>query len=294
MIIDVYVDMVFFINFAINAALLWLTNALCRRNAKWWRIALGGAASGLFYVLLLFSPLRPWLNVFTSFIVLAPGVLTAFGWRGSWHFGISLGMAYAAAFALGGLALVIMHIAPSGDLSTLGMAAAAASPVHLIIAVAAAFCAIKFVKRHIASKVLDRQVFKEVTVRMGEKSVKLQALADTGMTLCCPISGNPVIVAELALLKAILPESVISMDFSDLQNIVEAFEQAELTTRLRMLPYKTVSSPNAVISGFRADSVTIDGVAVKGIIIGICNFELGNGEYNALLNPVILGGLQHD
>jgi len=290
MIIDVYADVVFFINFGINAVILWLVSVLCRRNARWWRILIGGALSGLLYTFLLFSPLRPILNVFTSFIVLAPGTLAAFGWHGLWHFAVSLGVSYVSAFALGGLALVVLHISPNGDLSTIGMAARLASPTHLVIAVIAAFCIIKFTKRHIANKVLDRQVFKQVSIKLDQKAVHLRVLVDTGMTLACPIGGQPVIIAELAALKQALPKSITSMDFNDLQSITKAFEQAGMQARLRMLPYKTIGNPNGMLVGFRADGVTVDGNDIDGVIIGICNFELGSGEYSALLNPVILGG----
>jgi stage II sporulation protein GA (sporulation sigma-E factor processing peptidase) len=300
MTIYVYADMVFLINFGINAALLALVSILCRRRAKWWRILLGGAASGLFYVLLLFSPLRVALNIFTSFVVLAPGVWIALRPRRWRDFGVNLGLAYISAFALGGLVLVIMNIAPSlsaftGGVSTMTFAASYATILHLVAAVVISFCIIKFVRRHIANKALDKQSFRQIVIYLGDKSVQMQALVDTGMTLIEPISQKPVVIAEFCALSPLLPPPVKELyenkHQDDLESITKGFIEADLQTRIRMVPFRSLGRPNGVLTGFRPDKIEIIDKTLttetKDVIIGICDFKLGDGEYVALINPIL-------
>jgi len=291
MTIDVYADMVFLINFGINAVVLWLASALTRSGARLWRVALGGALSGLFYTLLLFSPLRGFLNVFTSFVVLAPGVVTAFGWRGWRGFGVTLGVAYVCAFAMGGLSLMVAHVVPAQDFSTVGMMARAAHPLHLVAASVLAFFGIRFVRRRIVSKALDKQVFRDIWVHIEGKTARLHALVDTGMTLSCPITDAPVVIAEFSSLAELLPEDVREVFESNSQDnllyATKCFEQAGLQTRLRMIPFKSVGTQTGMLIGIRSDYIEINSNQIKGTVIGICNFALGDGEYTALVNPIL-------
>ena len=293
MIIDVYADLVFLINFFINAVILWLAGTMCRHKMRIWRIILGSAASALFYTLLLFSPFRGFLNVFTSFIVLLPGTFIVFWQTGQrlLRFGTIFGVAYICAFALGGLAMVAHNLFPAnGTLSTLGLATQHATPLHLLIATLASFGIIKFARRHIAQKAIDKQIFKQVQISLNGASVTVQALADTGMTLTCPITNNPVIIVEKPSLKPILPNSVYKANFNNLEALTHAFEQAGLTTRLRMIPFKSVGSPNGVLTAFRSDFIIINNTQINNAIIGICDFELSDGSYSAILSTTILGG----
>ncbi|MDR2167119.1 MAG: sigma-E processing peptidase SpoIIGA [Clostridiales bacterium] len=290
----IYVDMVFLINFAINTVVLWLTGVLCRRKPRLWRLLLGGAASALFYLLILLTPARVALNIFTSFVVLAPGIWLALRPRKWRDLGVLLGVAYICAFALGGLALVVMNVLPMRAWSTAGFAAEYAAPVHLIIAIIISFCIIKFVRRQIANKMLDKQAFKQIGIYLGGKRAEMRALVDTGMSLTEPISQKPVIIAEFSALSPILPESIVKLfqnkQQHDLESIAKSFREADLQTRIRMLPFKSIGKQNGVLTGFRPDKIEILGetpITTGDVIIGICDFDLGDGEYSALMNPII-------
>ncbi|MCL2350513.1 MAG: sigma-E processing peptidase SpoIIGA [Defluviitaleaceae bacterium] len=290
--IDVYADVVFLINFVINGAVLglvWLLILRHRGRVRIWRIFAGGAVSALFYTILLFTPLRSFLNVFTSFIILTPGVITAFGWHGWRTFGINLGVSYICAFALGGLALVIMNMTGAAW-STSGYAAGYASLWNMLAAILLAFGGAGFARRHIAKKAMDKQTFKQISISLQGKSACITGLLDTGMSLVCPISQKPVVVAELKAIKQILPEEILSIyndgRQDDLDAVAKGFETAGLQARIRLIPFKSIGAPNGVLMGFRDDN---------GLVVGICDFELTHdGEYQALINPLIIGGGGND
>jgi len=285
MVIDVYVDMIFLVNFVANAAVLGLCNILLRRRARLWRLMAGAAVTALFYIVLLFSGFRSFLNVFTSFVVLAPGIAVAFGvlpWRARDRssFFVNLGAAYVCVFAMGGLATVIA--------GNVGMA-----EVAVVAAVVAAFAGIRFVRVHVAAKMLDKKSFCDVAVCLGDLSVSMRALVDTGNSLVEPISQKPVIVAELAALRGILPDAVSALfdkgEQNDLAAIAQSFEEAGLQNRIRMVPFRSLGDINGVLIGFRPDGVVVGDGSVKDVIIGICDFRLSeDGEYAALVNPVLM------
>jgi stage II sporulation protein GA (sporulation sigma-E factor processing peptidase) len=309
MVIDVYADVVFLVNFFVNGAVLWLCNALLRRRAKAWRVLLGAAVCALFYTLLLFSELREFFNVFTSFVVLAPGILTTFGFSafGLKGFFVNLGAAYICVFAIGGLATVI-----AGNVGIVEIA--------VFLAVVSAFAGIRFLRIHMIGKMLDKKSFCDVKVYLGDLCVNVRGLVDTGNSLVEPISQKPVIVAELAAIRDLLPPAVNAMydngSQNDLEIVARSFVEANLQNRIRMIPFKSLGNVNGVLIGFRPDKVVVSGNLGSGhldsrcldsrysdsryldsryldsesdAIIGICDFKLSkDGEYQALVNPVLL------
>jgi len=293
MIIDVYVDVVFAVNFVINTVVLVLVNVLGRRGAKWWRVALGGVASALLYALLLFSPLRGLLNVFTSFVVLMPGVFVAFSFKGWRHFLVSIGLAYVCAFALGGLVLLTTNVLGDHVLSTVGFASVNVTPLNLAVAVAISFALIRFARRYIANKTLDRKIFCDVCITtVGQGTASFKALVDTGMTLTEPVGQNPVIIAEITAITTIIPEPIANLfaqnGQDDLEAVQMAFETADWQPRFRLIPFKAIGQQSGVMIGFRPDHVTINNKEVHNAIIAICDFKLSNcDEFQGLVNPLL-------
>ncbi|MCL2235585.1 MAG: sigma-E processing peptidase SpoIIGA [Defluviitaleaceae bacterium] len=292
MIIDVYADIVFLVNFGINAIVMALVNVLGRRGAKWWRIVLGGVLSALLYVLLLFSPFRGILNVFTSFVVLLPGLIACFGIKNLRHFLVNFGLAYISAFALGGLVMVTTNLVGVNTISTGDFATIRATPLNLAIAVAVAFGVVRFVRRYTADKAMDKKIFCQIGIEVEGKKAFLQALVDTGMTLTEPISQNPVIIAEMTAIADILPEQIhqlfINNQQDDLEAVEKSFEEAGWQAKFRLIPFKAIGQQNGVMLGFRPGSVTINNKPGGAAIIAICPFTLSNcGEYQGLINPVL-------
>ncbi|MCL2855703.1 MAG: sigma-E processing peptidase SpoIIGA [Defluviitaleaceae bacterium] len=292
MIIDVYADVVFLVNFGINTVVMVLVNALGRRAAKLWRLGLGGAFSALLYVLLLFSPLRWMLNEFTSFAILAPGVVVAFSFGGWRRFLINLGLAYISAFALGGLVLVIMNLTGGQGLSTANFATVHATPLNLAVAAALSLVMVKFAKRYIADKALDKQIFCCISVIVGEQAVQFRALVDTGMTLTEPIGQNPVIISEVGAIAHILPKAIRNLFLQglqdDLEAVTKAFGEAGWQSKFRLIPFRAIGQQNGVMLGFRPDMVKVDGEMVQSAIVAICDFDLSiNDEYGGLINPML-------
>lgn len=281
MIVAIYADIIFLINFFVNGSILYMTGILRRKRAKIWRLALGAAATALFYTLTIFTPLAPFLNIFTSFVILAPGIFFSFSLANIRDFSITLLISYVCAFAMGGIAMVSVYILDAGHArawSSHSLSIQHFSPQNILISIAVSFALLKFTQRHISKKILSKQVFCRFKIYLHDGMVELNALVDTGNNLIDPISLSPVIVAEFDKIKSLLPPSITAKDFD---------------TRIRMIPYSSIGK-SGVMTGFRPDKIEITQGSVHkeagDVIIGICDFALSkDGEYQALMNPLLIG-----
>jgi len=297
MIVEIYADIIFLINFFVNGAVLYIAGVLCRKNMKVWRIVIGAAASSLLYTALIFTPVAPYLNIFTAPVIFAPGILIAYKATSFKDFFITLLAAYVMGFALGGVAMASMYIFDNGHIwSTYSFGMRSFTPQNLVVAIIASFIMLKFARRHIFKKHLTKQAFCRFKIHLLDDMAELIALVDTGNSLVDPISQNPVIIAEFDKIKHLLPSSIVELyraeNQDDLTALAASFAVAGFNTRIRMIPYSAIGK-SGVIVGFRPDKIEImdedEKKFTKDVIIGICDFELSaDGAYHALMNPQLI------
>ena len=301
MIVEIYADIIFLINFFVNSVILYLAGVLRRKKIVFWRCGLGGAAAAMVYTIIIFTPLSVFANIFTSFVILAPGILIAFTTKGLRDFLLTMFVAYICAFALGGAAMASMYVLGPGQdaWSTYSFAMGHFTLQNLVVAVVISLVVLKFARERVFNKVLSKQAFCRFKIYLSNHVVELNALVDTGNSLVDPISRKPVIIAEFDKIKPLLPETVIQLylqeNQDDLAALAASFSEGGFGTRIRMIPYSAIGK-SGVIAGFRPDRIEIetDGTGAKqqrseDVIIGICDFALSkDGEYQALMNPLVI------
>jgi len=295
MIVEIYADVVFLINLFMNGAILYIAGSLCRKKAKIWRLILGSAAASVLYTVLIFTPVAPFLNIFTSFVIFAPGVWLVYKAAGLKDFFMTLLAAYIAAFAMGGIAMAMLYIFQGDHIwasHSVGMNNFTIQ--NLIVAIIVSFVALKLIRRYIIKKHLTKQAFCSFKIHLLDKMAELIALVDTGNSLVDPISQNPVIIAEFDKIKHLLPLPIVRLyaeeNQDDLTSLADSFAASGFNTRLRMIPYSAIGK-RGVIVGFRPDKIEIidAGKETKDVIIGICDFALSqDGAYHALMNPQLV------
>jgi len=138
---------------------------------------------------------------------------------------------------------------------------------------------------------MSRQTFRQIKIFFNGSEIVLNGLVDTGNTLCEPISGSPVIVAEFGEIKDCLPEKVTAVIMNneehDLPKLLESFSGSCFSERVRFIPFSGIGRENGIIIGFRPDKTEI-GADEKNAVIGIYNHKLSkHGDYCALINPVL-------
>ena len=249
---QVYLDLVMLLNFAVNYALLQGVAVLTGAAVRTWRLgaaaALGAVYAGL-CVALPFLAGNLWRLVF-----LAGMVAIAFGLnRGSLRRGAVF---LALSFALGGVALCLQL----RNFWALILAAA-------VVALACRLF-LRGGMRHAGQ-------LTQASIALGGRQVELTALRDSGNSLTDQFTGEPVLVAQYDAVKKLLPCA-----------LPRPADPAAAMTRLqaqgvgcRLIPYHALGSSGMLLA-VRCDRVTVGGKAA-GSLVAIAPDRLGS-TYQAL------------
>jgi stage II sporulation protein GA (sporulation sigma-E factor processing peptidase) len=295
-----YADILFIINFMMNAFVLWLSGKIlrCRRKVRWY--ITGAAVMAALYTAALALPLLQRVNIFAAqAVILAAGVAVTFfpsGWRA---FAKCMLAAYLVSFVIGGLGMALFFLtdlpyAVRYIAADLGAFSRAVSWQLAVTGAALSYVLIKLTVYVLERRALKRQMLCHVEVSMEEASVTFHALVDTGHSLREPITRSPVIVAEFDEVKPFLPEGLRQLFYEKREhNLTDLLlgHREDFYTRLRMVPFTSLGRANGMLVGFRPDRVTVQPQdeasphTRQDIIIGIYNDKLTrDGRYRGLLS----------
>lgn len=279
-----YADILFLVNFAMNAFVLWVVSKAVRAPRRWYWILAGAAVMALLYTLVIVVPPLRFVNVLAaSVIILAAGVSAAFHPRKPRQFLKLVGAAYVVTFMVGGLGMALYFLFAGRISWRLALAG-------MIIS----YAAIKFGLKLLERFTLKRQMLCNVQVKIGETDCNFDALVDTGHSLKEPLSQSPVIIAEFEPLKPLLPECLQILYAERLENdltVLLSVREEAFYNRIRMIPFTSLGRNNGMLIGFRPDSVTVEGAkeSPPDIVIGIYNDKLcRDGRYRGLLSPELV------
>ncbi len=254
----VYLDLVSALNFLVDFLLFLGTNRLCGYPPRWGRMSLGALLGGIY-----------------GGICLIPGFsfLGNFLWRvvfllliGSISFGFSIsGIRRTLVFlllsmALGGIALA------SGNQSFWGLLWASLGLT--------AICVFGFRTR------LGATSYVPVELQLGEKSIHITALLDTGNQLQDPITGRPVLVvgAEIA-------NRLTGLTGQELSAPIETISRGNFPG-LRLVPYHCVGQSGGMLLALRIPKVKIGNWKGSSLVafspVNLCT----DGAYQALTGGI--------
>lgn len=281
----VYADVLLIINLFVNYALLLCAAKIMKSTVSRLRI-LSGAAVGSVYGLVIFLPEIPKLTeLVMRVVVTALIVFCTFGFVNIRKFLRCFFTFFAVSMGFGGIMLVLwLTVAPTGMIYNNGTVYFDIDIVTLAVSTVVCFAVISLVAYFIERRA-PRESSAIVTVVMNRKTVKLNAIIDTGNSLRESFSGYPVAVAEKTAVSDILPQSV-----------AEYFRKGEpdgIDVDMRFVLYKTVSG-TGLLPAFRPDFAEIKTISknikTNNIYIAVTEKNLAGGEYSMLLNPEILNG----
>ena len=296
--VEIYADVVFFINFAMDFFIFWIVSKLIKRKTKLYRLLMGGAVAAALYCFLVFFPrMEGFLNIFFALAILMLGTVISFGPVSVKEFIKLLFFAHLAAFALGGAGIALFYFSNISDYigNFIGFTVHNFS-IKLLLAVSCtAYIIIKLTSNWISRSIIKKQTFYSIHIVLDNTKITLNALVDTGNSLQDPISKFPVIVAEFAEIKTFLPDSLKVVFYEkqddDLLNVVSNLQDSHIAGRIRLIPFTSIGKQNGMLLGFKPDRVIIaeKELELQDVIIAIHNFQLSkDGIYHALINPDIL------
>lgn len=146
-------------------------------------------------------------------------------------------------------------------------------------------------------RIRDWLLFVPIEVRLGEVTLKLNALIDTGNRLRDPITGSPVILLEYSAVADALPERVrrafMAFDAGDFGLVSELLADSRWLSRFRVIPFVSVGEERGLLAGFRVDEVRVLGgpraTSSRNAVVGVLMRRVSpEGAFAALLHPDIL------
>lgn len=254
---DVYVDLLFLINFSMDYLCLYICAKVMHRPIRLWRMLLASALGGVYSVVALFLPLSPFLDLLTDAAVCVGICAIVFSQKGR-KFSSTLLCAFlfvGISMMTGGCMTAIFNLLNRLDLPITGLEADGISTyLFAIIAAVAGFISLR------SSAIMSRRSsIREciLTLTMNGKSITVTAITDTGNLVKDPLSGKRIVLVDKSALSKIADVS----EFDDFAGGI--IRDKPTVTALRIVPIKTASG-KGLLCAAQPDSLTASVTTKRG------------------------------
>ena len=235
---EVYLDLVFLMNFLVDFLLLLGTNRLSGFPPGASRCAWGALVGSLYSAACLLPGLR---------------FLGSLLWRL-----VSLAGVGAAAFGLGPGAVKRTGVFLLLSMALGGMALSLGRSDFAALTAAAAFCFC--LCRICFGNTLGGREYVPMTLTYGGKTASLIALRDSGNTLRDPVTGEQVLVVSGSV-----GQRLTGLTESQLRHPLETLAQRPIPG-LRLIPYRAVGQQGGFLLGVRMEQVKVDGRITPAVV----------------------------
>ena len=229
---DVYADVLFLINFSMDAIALYVSARLCAARIYAGRIAVGAIVGGIYSVISIFLGLGFWIELFVFLVVcllmcaiaLAPdSFLEAFRYSAVMFISSSLigGIMSASYSTFNTVFSELVNKSEKIVISPL---------VFSLLACFSMVAALFLCRLHGSGSLPDKA---EVSVTLLGKSINVEGILDSGNMLKDPLSGKLVIVVSSQLLSHVLSKKFIqAADKADISAVYSISDEERKKFRL--------------------------------------------------------------
>lgn len=256
----VYVDLIFFINFAYDYLLLLTVGMVLRRKVKHYRYLLA-AFFGAMSIFLLFWPLNDILLFTLKVIVSIFMCLISFKYVSFKYTVNNLVYLYMCSVILAGF-LYFLNLQFSLDNQGLIFFFDGVSINYVLLMIIAPIILVAY---YISSKKLKNtySLYYNVTIVFDDYKIECLSLFDSGNSLKDPITKKPVIIVKPNFLKGIY-------------NIRSPM----------YVPYNTISG-SGIIKCYKPSYIVLNGKKIYNYLIGECNYKFSDGV-SCILNVKLM------
>ena len=283
----IYVDTLFLLNALVDYLLLLAAARLAGEPLRRWRFALGAALGGLYAVGIFLPGLAFLAHPFCRVASAALMLLTAYGGsRRLLRQGV-LFIALTCAFGGGVVAIGLL----GGTGLTLGNGVFYSALDIKVVLLSAAVCygVITLVFQRLGKHSAASGELVAAKMRLGERTVSLTALVDTGNTLTDPVTGRQVVVAEGERLFPLFPKDHRPgpPDLRDPTAAMTRLGTGEWRARFRLLPYRSVGVDRGLLLALRVDALEVDGQEEGPTLVALSPTPVSDGGgYHALVGAM--------
>ncbi|BFT73313.1 sigma-E processing peptidase SpoIIGA [Paenibacillus sp. P36] len=302
----VYADLIFLLNFLMDAAMLIVTAKTRKISFKWWRIV-GSSFLGASYVVIMFLPVPVFLFTFSVKCMFCIGmIMTAFGFGSLQNLLRNLGTFLLVNFAVAGGMFGIHYVLASssevmkGIVFTQSGVAMFQFQIGSVLFVLLLLIPLLWWFRTVLQSTKQREVLTayvaEVTIHVGDYTASCKGLIDTGNQLYDPLTRTPVMVMEVSEWGDVLPvEWLQRIRSADVDQIISGLGVEEFVwqDRLRLVPYRGVNRNTQFMLAIKPDKVVITHnstqIEASKVLIGLDGGKLcSDGSYQAIIHPALI------
>lgn len=254
---ELYIDVLFLVNFMMDYLLLLLLRKMLSCTATLGNIFLGAFVGALLTCIIIILPIPYAILKFILFHVFVNTVMIRVGLKikNVRCFVKAYFMLYIGGFLLGGVLSTLQQYVRVGSLFF-----AVAVGGYLIVSK---------IWDYIAAIQKMKQYHCEVDLYIGDKKCRVQGIIDTGNGLCDPISNQPVSILD--------------------RNTARQFFGEEKLSKVRYIPYHSIGKKEGVMPALKIDRMCVfreEECWVKEPLIGVSEETISaGGEYQMILNP---------
>lgn len=272
----VYPDLAFFLNTVLDYLLLATASLLSDGSTRRGRLLLSALAGGLYAALAAAVPVLAH-GVFQA-AVLALMSLLAFGGQKAALRRILLFLLVCCGY--GGLVLLWVAFSRTGVHLHSGLPFYSLTGRMLVLLAgllySGVFLTLRTLCRHFGAYV-------QVAFCVQGRRAEATALCDTGNTLTDPLSGEPVMIADVRIAQKLFPKLTISVaDLRQPTAFLQKLQYAVPLVKPRLLPFRTVGE-DGLLAAIRCDSITVNGRQTNEHILAFSPSAFsGNEPYQVL------------
>ncbi|MBP3437495.1 MAG: sigma-E processing peptidase SpoIIGA [Clostridia bacterium] len=245
-----YIDTLFFVNFAMDFLVLYLSGSFLHLRKKLSLFLIASFLGGVYAVAAVLFDFPSWLSLLLSPVVAVLLIAVAFRHTGSYKVFFSAVVLFMLFSMLLGGTVSALYTFLEGIFDVRQTEKLLLSDVVLILGFVT-FCIVSLTLRFFGG--MPKEKFATVVVEMFGKSIAVSALVDSGCLLTDPISGRPAIVVCLEAVSPILPSEVILCARSHKTGMPS---NPRIARKCRLLPAKSLGSRSLLLS-VRPDKVYI-------------------------------------
>lgn len=282
-----YVDIIFLENLIMNSIIILATGIILKNTQRIWRNLVSSGIGAIYAILIYTSNFKIYSNIILKVILSIVIIYIAFKPANIRSFLKHLIIFYLTSFTFGGVAFALLYFVRPQDILFQNGALIGTYPIKMILAGGIlGFIIITFAFKNIKGKLTRKDMM--CTVIIG--NTRITAIVDTGNLLKDPITKMPVLIVEREMLKGIFPEIILE-NATDIVNGKE-IELGEYSSKLRVIPYKSIGKENGLLLGIKAKNIRIvyqDIEKAHDVIIGIYTGTLSkNNKYSAIVGLELL------
>lgn len=291
----VYLDIIFLENLCINCIILLATALINKNPISIIKILLSSLIGSIYAVLVYLSILEIFSNIILKILLSICMVHVAYNPKNVKVLIKEIILFYLTSFTFGGVAFALLYFVKPQEILIKNGLLIGTYPIKIVLTgVILGFIIITVAFKNFKKRLLNKDMFCNITINFDEKYKTVKAMIDTGNLLKEPITGIPVVVIEKSELLDIFPKEILE----NVENIITGKKNIEIDkylSRFRVIPFTSLGKENGMLLGFKIDTLQIDydeqESNIEGAIVGIYDKKLTKtNTYHALVGLDILNG----